>query len=101
MRPGSESAAQGFEEQVTNQRCYQGDDEIGCGGYILECPGETLRTPHSRTFELAHQKVGIEEEDDKTDLRHRSQGFSLHLRTLSWMGSDDKAIRHLARQETK
>jgi hypothetical protein len=101
MRPGSESAAQGFEEQVTDDSRNQGNDEVRSGEDLFKSPCQPLGAPQSRALELAHEEVRIEEEDDESDLRQRSQGFSLHIRTLSWMGSDHKAIRHLACQETR
>jgi hypothetical protein len=38
----------------------------------------TLPLPHARALKFFHQKVGIKQEDDKTDLDQRSPDTFLH-----------------------
>jgi len=67
-----------FNKDITDERGYRGDFKIGSGKNISDCPSYPPLLPHPRALKFSHQEIGIEQEDDKSHLDHRSPDIFLH-----------------------
>jgi hypothetical protein len=63
---GLEAFAQVFEDDVADEGGDEADDEVGSGEDVVEAGGEGFAGGVG-VGELAHQEVGVEEEDDESD----------------------------------
>jgi hypothetical protein len=79
----SEFSSQKLEKPVSDESRDQSDFKIGGGKNVCQRPNDTLLPRHTGAFELAHEKVGVKEEDDKRDLYHTSPGIFHH--GTSWL----------------
>jgi hypothetical protein len=75
---GLESLPKEFKKDIPDERCYRGNFEIGGGNYISDRPSYTPRLSHAGTLKFSHQKIGIEQEDDKSYFDHRSPDIVFH-----------------------
>ena len=73
--------AQGLEDEVGDGGGEDGDGEVGDGEDVGEGDGEGFSVAGG-TVELAHQEVGVEEEDDEGDLDERTQDVAAEARGL-------------------
>jgi hypothetical protein len=73
-----ESLSEKLKKDITNERGYRGNFKIGGSKHISDGPSYPPFLPHSRAFKFSHQKIRIEQEDDKTYLDHSSPSIFLH-----------------------
>src|SRR6202011_4208615 len=73
-----ESLSEKFKKDITDERGYRGNFKIGSGKNITDSPNYTPFLPHASALKFSHQKIRIEQEDDKTHLDHRSPDIFLH-----------------------
>jgi len=70
-----------LEDEVGDGGGEDGDGEVGDGEDVGEGDGEGFAVAIG-TVELAHQEVGVEEEDDEGDLDERTQDMAAEARGL-------------------
>lgn len=72
------SSSKEFENNVTDKRGCRRNLKIRRRENICNRPKEPSLLPQTRALEFAHQQVGIEKEDDKTDLDDCSPDALFH-----------------------
>src|ERR1035441_8291038 len=75
-----EFLSQKFEKDIPKKRSDQRNFKVGNRKDIADGPDESLLLSHAGVLKLPHQKIGIEQEEDKTYLDHRSPDIFLHSR---------------------
>ena len=89
--------AEALEYDVADGGCDDGDGKIPDGEDVVKGDGEGF-TGAVGTVELAHQEVGVEEEDDECNLDERAQDVAEGARGLWVRGHGmilcDGAVSH-------
>ena len=88
--PGLEFTAEELEDDVADEGCDVGDEEVWESEDVGEGQGEGFAVS-GRAVEFPHEQVGIEEEDDERDLDDRAADFGEETRFLGVMGHGDEA----------
>src|SRR6266446_3521384 len=78
-----ESFSKKFKQDVADERGDHGNCKIGSGKHISDCPSHAPLLPHAGALKFSHQKIGIKQEDDKTDLDQRPPNILLHSNIAS------------------
>jgi hypothetical protein len=73
-----ELLSQRFENDISDERGYQGNLKIGGCENIADGPGQTFLLAHAGALEFSHQQIGIKQEDDEAYLDDRSIKVFLH-----------------------
>ncbi len=76
-------ASQIFKRQITNDGGQKRYRKIGRGEDVLHRPNQTQFPASSGAREFAHQKVGVEQKDNKPYFNDRPPNRLLHYRNLA------------------
>jgi len=75
-----------FKNEITDERSDHSNCKIDLGKNIFDSPSQAPFPLHTRARKFRHQKIGIKEEDYKTDLGYCSPDIYLHPLHLNVFG---------------
>jgi hypothetical protein len=82
----SQPPSEKFENEITDDRRDHSNCRIDLSKNIFDGPSQTPSPTHTRARKFPHQKIGIKEEDYKTDLGYGSPDIFFHPLHLNVLG---------------